>query len=275
MPPVPSYESTRTIANTYNRLGSLWDEMAHTSPFLINSYRLLDRCLSELVKTASPTRVLDMGCGSGAHSFYLGHHAKEVIGVDLSETQIGIAANRSAALDHVRFQVGNACRLPYRDESFDCVISYGDVISHIIDRYEEAIAEMARVARPNAIVTFEADTKWNLGLLYHPLELLDALRAKGVGHTTREWEGMRFKTFTYKELKAILAKHHLDILSCKGHNIFASLIPDRFLLEKGSRSLLGRLALGLGRLDLRLSNVYPFNRFGFNFVITARKRGHP
>jgi len=84
---------------------------------------------------------------------------------------------------------------------------------------------------------------------------------------------MRFKTFTWRELKDLMEANGLEIVSCRGHNIFASLIPDRYLLEKGKRSFLGRLALHLGKVDLALSGTSPFNRFGFNFVITARKRG--
>ena len=253
-------------------MGSGFDTLVETTPFLINCTRLYNHCLDTLTRTAIFSRVLDLGCGSGVQSFYLGNHAKEVVGIDLSERLIEIAANRCARYRHVRFQVGDACRLPFKDEQFDFIISYGDVISHIVDGYEQAISEMARVARPGAMITFEADTKWNLGILYHPLEILDALRAGSIGHATRQWEGMRFKTFTYRELSGLLAKYQLEIISCSGHNIFASLIPDRFLLEKGRRSLLGRVALLLGKLDLLLSGLYPFNRFGFNFIMTARKK---
>ena len=266
-----SDESTTTVRHVYDKMGSGFDDLVGTTPFLINCTHLYNHRLNQLTKTVL-SRVLDMGCGSGVQSFYLGEHAKEVIGLDLSEQLIAIAKKRCAQYDHVRFQVGDACRLPYQDKSFDFIVSYGDVVSHIVDRYEQAISEMARVARPGATVTFEVDTKWNLGLLYHPLELIDAIRAKGVGHATRTWEGMRFKTFTYKELKGLLEKYQLEIISCSGHNIFSSLIPDRFLLEKGRRSILGKVALLLGALDLYLSDLYPFNRFGFNFVITARRK---
>ncbi len=266
-------ESAKAVSQAYNTMGGGFDDLVEKTPFLMNCTNLYQLCLDQFAKMAPFSRVLDVGCGSGVQSFYLGAHAKEVIGVDLSEKLIEIARGRCAGLDHVQFQVGNACRLPYRDASFDFIISYGDVVSHIVDGYEEAIAEMARVARPGATITFEVDTKWNLGILYHPMELLDALNADGIGHATRTWEGMRFKTFTYTEIKGILEKHKLEILSCRGHNILASLIPDQFLLEKEGRSFLGTVALLLGRLDLSLSDVYPFNRFGFNFVITAKKRG--
>lgn len=268
-----SKPSSQTITKTYNDWGKEFDELVSETPFLMNSYLLYDLCIAELTKGKRFSRVLDVGCGSGLQSVHLAPHANEVVGIDLSKELIEVAKERCKAYDNVRFQVANACQLPFADASFDFLISYGDVLSHIIDGYEEAVAEMARVAKPGAIVTLETDTKWNFGIFYHGGELLDALRTPGKGHATREWEGMRFKTFTYRELEALLNKNGLEIISCRGHNILSSLIPDRYLLEKGKRSFMGKVALAVGKLDLALSGVYPFRRFGFNFVVTARKRG--
>ncbi len=268
-------ESTRVVAQAYDKMGGGFDDLVDTTPFLINCTRLYNLCLEKFTeKGAAPLgRVLDVGCGSGVQSFYLGPHATEVVGIDLSEELIKIAQKRCQGYQNVRFHVGDACNLPFPDQSFDFIISYGDVLSHIVEGYEKAVSEMARVAKAGAIITLETDTKWNFGIFYHPVELMEALRTPGIGHATRYWEGMRFKTFTYKELTALLSKYQLEMISCRGHNIFASLIPDRYLLEKGERTLLGRVALWLGQLDLMLSGTYPFNRFGFNFVITARKMG--
>ncbi len=265
-------EPAKAVADVYNHLGAEFDAMVEKTPFLINCTLLYNRCLEEFTKSLALLRVLDVGCGSGVQSTYLAPYAKEVVGVDLSEKLIEIAKDRCKEYPNTQFLLGNACQLPFPDQSFDFIISYGDVLSHIVQGYKEAVSEMARVAKPGARITFECDTKWNLGIFYHPMELLDALSVRGIGHATREWEGMRFKTFTYCEIKSLLEKNKLEIVSCRGHNILASLVPDRFLLEKGSRTLMGKVALLLGRVDLLLSGIYPFNRFGFNFIITAKKR---
>ncbi len=273
-----AYEASKTVSTAYDQMGAGFDALVEKTPFLINCTRLYNLCLQEFAKMVTARKtlfssVLDVGCGSGVQSFYLAPYAKEVTGIDLSPKLIEVAQDRCKQFEHLRFMVGDACNLPYPDQSFDFIISYGDVLSHIVEGYEKAVSEMARVAKFDALITFETDTKWNFGIFYHPSEIIEALKAKGIGHATRCWEGMRFKTFTYCELKALLEKNNLEIVSCRGHNIFASLIPDRYLLEKESRTLIGKLALLLGSLDLRLSGVYPFNRFGFNFIITARKKG--
>jgi ubiquinone/menaquinone biosynthesis C-methylase UbiE len=268
-----SEPTTESVAKVYNDWGKGFDDLVSETPFLMNSYLLYDLCLAELTKGKHYSRILDVGCGSGLQAIHLAPYADEVVGIDLSKELIEVAKDRCKAHPNVKFQVANACQLPFPDKSFDFLISYGDVLSHIVDGYEQAVAEMGRVAKPGAILTLETDTKWNFGIFYHPFEMIDALRVPGKGHATRVWEGMRFKTFTWRELKSLLEKNGFEILSCRGHNILASLIPDRYLLEKGKRTAIGRLALAIGKLDLVLSGTYPFNRFGFNFVVTAKKKG--
>ncbi|MEK7702729.1 MAG: methyltransferase domain-containing protein [Nitrospirota bacterium] len=264
-------ESAKVVATVYNKMGQEFDDLVETTPFLINCTRLYNLCLEEFSPSLLDARVLDVGCGSGVQSRALAPYAKEIIGIDLSESLVAIAKKRCSDYSHVQFQVANACALPFADQHFDFIVSYGDVVSHIVEGYEAAISEMARVTKSSGRITFEVDTKWNFGIFYNPSELMDALRVRGKGHATRDWEGMKFKTFTYCEIAAILEKNQLEIISCRGHNILASLIPDRFLLEKDRRSILGRLALFLGKIDLALSGIFPFNRFGFNFILTVRK----
>jgi len=44
------------------------------------------------------------------------------------------------------------------------------------------------------------------------------------------------------------------------------------VLEHNGRSLWGRMALALGKIDLYFSGVFPLNRFGFNTMVILRKR---
>ncbi len=260
------------VAKTYNQWGREFDRLVAEAPFLINCYRLYARRLEAITAGRRFPRALDVGCGSGTQSFFLASRADEVVGIDIASEWIEAARERCKNLSNIRFQVEDARKLPFPDASFDLVVSYGAVLSHIVEGYEDAVREIARVTRPGGSVTLEADTKWNLGMLYHPLEVIDALRTRGVGHSSRFWEGMYFKTFTLKELKALLERYGLAVEAVHGHNILASIVPDRWLLEKGGRSLIGRLALLLGGADLALSGTRPFSRFGFNFIVTCRKR---
>jgi len=260
------------VALAYKRLTEDYDRIIEHQPFFINAYALYDKLLSRILDGRRYHRILDVGCGNGAQTVRLARHGDEVIGIDIAEDLLSVARERCQNFAHVRFLKEDARQLPFESDSFDCILSYGDVLSHIVDDYEQALAEIGRVATQGAVISFEVDNKWNAGILYKPHELRAAILTRGKGHDTREWEGMRFKTFTHGELIRLLRKHGMQILECHAHNILASLVPDRYVLEQNGRSRWGSLALTLGKIDLRLSDYFPLNRFGFNTMIVAQKK---
>lgn len=69
-------------------------------------------------------RVLDLGCGDGRLALGLAPYAAEVDGLDPDAEVIAAArkAGRRSGRRNVRFKVGAAQRLPYRDAVFDVVI---------------------------------------------------------------------------------------------------------------------------------------------------------
>jgi len=260
------------IARAYKRLTEDYDRIIEQQPFFINAYALYDKLLRQILDGRRYDKILDVGCGNAAQTVRLARHGGEVIGVDIAEDLLSVARERCRTFPNVRFMKEDARKLPFPDRTFDCIISYGDVLSHITDGYEQALSEISRVSKPGAVISFEVDNKWNAGLLYKPSEFQDAIRRHGTGHDTREWEGMRFKTFTHRELAGLLKTHGFEIVGYHGHNILASLIPDRYVLEQDRRTFLGRLALIFGKIDLAVSGIFPFNRFGFNIMVIARKK---
>ncbi|HEY5649735.1 MAG TPA: class I SAM-dependent methyltransferase [Nitrospiria bacterium] len=265
--------SNEQVVSFYRQSTKDYDEVIASQPFFINSYALYDKLLVTLLNGRRYRKILDLGCGTGAQTVTLAGYGDEVVGVDIAEDLLALARKRCREFPNVRCVNEDARNLPFEDESYDFVVSYGDVLSHIWDGYEKALSEMVRVAKPGSIVTFEVDNKWNACLMYHPRELLEALCSPGRGHDTRVWEGLRFKTFTHPELVRMTNKYGLELLGYHGHNILASIIPDRFTLKSLNGNMLGRIALGLGKIDMRLSGVFPFNRLGFNSMVVTRKKG--
>jgi ubiquinone/menaquinone biosynthesis C-methylase UbiE len=95
--------------------------------------------------------VLDVGCGTGhlAATVAAGSRARTVCAIDLAPAYIEYAQSQYADRG-VRFETGDACALPYRDASFDRVLSL--LMLHFVPQAPQAIAEMRRVARPGATV---------------------------------------------------------------------------------------------------------------------------
>ncbi|MFC1928294.1 methyltransferase domain-containing protein [Chloroflexota bacterium] len=100
---------------------------------------------------------LDIACGSGFGSHYLKKGgARMVVGGDISPEGIEYA-NRNYAEDNVRFQILDAQRLPFENDSFDVIVSHG-TIEHL-PRPTQFLGECYRVLRPGGILICSAPNK--------------------------------------------------------------------------------------------------------------------
>ncbi|MGK2933039.1 MAG: class I SAM-dependent methyltransferase [Solirubrobacterales bacterium] len=100
-----------------------------------------------------PERVLDVGCGTGAATFFLAREypRARIRGVDLSPKMID-QANSRIGLDpeaRVAFRVGSAHELPYPDENFDLVAQTNMPVF---------FAEIDRVLRPGGSVVIASSS---------------------------------------------------------------------------------------------------------------------
>jgi len=96
-------------------------------------------------------RVLDVGCGTGSLSFFLGNDLTmhSVHGIDLTPDFIAYAKRKNDD-NRLTFQVGDACSLPFPDATFDHALSM--LVLQFVPRPDVAIGEMRRVTRPGGIV---------------------------------------------------------------------------------------------------------------------------
>ena len=96
-------------------------------------------------------RVLDVGCGTGNLAFAIARRSnvKAVCGIDSTTAFIDSATNKNSD-PRIEFRVGDAGALPFRDGTFDKVLSL--LVLHFVPKAELAIKEMRRVARPGATV---------------------------------------------------------------------------------------------------------------------------
>jgi SAM-dependent methyltransferase len=116
--------------------------------------------LVETLRPRSGNRILDVGCGEGLAEVTIGRlHISQIrlFGIDLVVSKV--AAARQAAASHNQravFAAADACRLPFRNASFDSLYCVA-VLQHIAD-VDAAVAEFARVtARGGRVVAVEPD----------------------------------------------------------------------------------------------------------------------
>jgi SAM-dependent methyltransferase len=120
----------------FDRLAPVWDSMRRPEAFAA-----LERALETL--TAAPKRVLDLGTGTGLAAFVVARRFPEadVVGVDLAAGMVEQARQRTPPelVERVRFEQGDAAKLPFEDGAFDLV-----QLANMIPFFDE----LARVTAP-------------------------------------------------------------------------------------------------------------------------------
>ncbi|WP_374025932.1 class I SAM-dependent methyltransferase [Mycobacterium sp. HNNTM2301] len=100
------------------------------------------------------TKVIDVGCGAGRHAFEAYRRGADVVAFDRDEAELrsvdtilrAMAETGEAPVGaSAKVVVGDALKLPYADETFDCVIA-SEILEHI-PRDDDAIAELIRVLK--------------------------------------------------------------------------------------------------------------------------------
>jgi ubiquinone/menaquinone biosynthesis C-methylase UbiE len=92
-------------------------------------------------------KVLEIGCGNGADGVMFAQAGAEYTGVDLTEAAVEATRIHFQVMGlKGTFQIENAERLSFPDESFDFVYSHG--VLHHTPHPENAFSELRRVLKP-------------------------------------------------------------------------------------------------------------------------------
>lgn len=96
-------------------------------------------------------RILDAGCGTGRHVLFFQEQGYETHGVDISPEAIEIG-NKLLLSKNLKpnLRTGDITKLPFEDEFFDVVVSFG-VLDHILfSEAKKSIDEIYRVCEKGA-----------------------------------------------------------------------------------------------------------------------------
>lgn len=125
----------------------------------VGYHKLIDDQAAELVRRVGEGReCLEVGCGTGLILERVASFASRAEGVDLSPGMLEKASARGLTV-----QESDATSLPFEDASFDVAYSF-KVLAHV-PKFDEAVAEMARVVRPGGHLVFDIYNRDSLRFL--------------------------------------------------------------------------------------------------------------
>lgn len=131
---------------------------------------MADEALS-LLDLSGPERVLDVGCGDGRITAEIAGRLPQgaVVGVDRSSEMIAFASRRADryALLHLRFEVADARRLPFREE-FDLVVSFNAL--HWIPEQDQALRSIRSALKPGGTAQLRLVPKGELKSIENVLD---------------------------------------------------------------------------------------------------------
>jgi ubiquinone/menaquinone biosynthesis C-methylase UbiE len=181
-------------------------------------------------------RVLDIGTGSGRLAIELAK-AKgcdfEIVGLDVSANMLKKArenARQAGVENKISFVLGNGSALPFREQSFDLVMSYASL--HHWFRPIQVFNESQRVAGPQGRIIIRDNQRVNENPFWGAF-VWTLSRFMNKRHR-ENWPGVIKASYTVKELQAMMRNSSLE-----NYRISTDFIKFDVCVETGGKSLSG------------------------------------
>ena len=111
--------------------------------------------LKKMLPPFTGKTVLDLGCGYGWHCIYAAEQgAKRVVGTDISEKMLGIAAAKTKS-ENVEYQCAAMEELDFKPASFDVVLS--SLALHYIEDFRAMSQKIYQWLKPGGDFVFSAE----------------------------------------------------------------------------------------------------------------------
>jgi ubiquinone/menaquinone biosynthesis C-methylase UbiE len=139
--------------------GNTYDKYGSTNPVVKRLMAGFHRSLDELWEEASPSSVLDVGCGEGVLTERFAERVDggHVVGMDLDDPKLR-AEWTARTRSNLEFRALAGPDLPFSDNEFDIACAL-EVLEHVPDP-EHTLAEVVRVARRHVLVSVPREPLW-------------------------------------------------------------------------------------------------------------------
>ncbi len=183
----------------FDRIASSYDKWYDT-PLGKYAHELEKELILQFAAPKKGERILDVGCGTGIYAIELAKMGLDVTCYDRSRNMLRVSWNKAQERRiHMNFVLGTAEKLPFRDRSFDLIISITTL--EFIEHPALVVNEMKRVLRRSGRIVLGVLNSWSSWAIerklkslvresvfkyarfYNPLELTTMLRPMKV-----EWD---------------------------------------------------------------------------------------
>ena len=175
-------------------------------------------------------KILDLGCGIGIYTKILIKKRAKVKGIDISEEEIKIAKRENPK---VEFRIGDAEKLPYKNEEFDIVLA-ALVLEHF-NNWNKVLAEIRRVLRKNGLFIFSIGNPVTNCISINNKKRLKIKREyfKEIKTKSKWWEGIYMIWYhkTYGTIVKSLVKNNFELVNyedAKPANKSKKLFPEYY-----------------------------------------------
>jgi len=129
----------------YSIMRQLPDWLKRPVPFIVDSLSLFKEYGSQVF--------LDLGCGAGRNSIYLGKEGFCVVGIDISQSALKKTKvwSKTEGIPNLKVLRGSMTSLPFVKHAFDVVISVSVVHHGLRKDIEKALNEIHTVLRDNGL----------------------------------------------------------------------------------------------------------------------------
>jgi SAM-dependent methyltransferase len=160
-------------------------------------------------------RVLDAGAGPGRFTLELLRLGAHVTALDISPGQLELLRARVPDVEAMLGDITDLSRFP--DDAFDVTVCFGGPLSYVVDRADEAVAELARVTKGGGHVLVSVMGLAGAVIHYAPI-IVELAQRDGTAKSLEiartgllpEGDGyghLAMRMYLWEELEALLAEH--------------------------------------------------------------------
>ena len=155
--------------------------------------------------------VLDIGCGWGREIKELAPFCKKIIALDNDAREIETAKSYLKNIQNVEFEIQDAKKTSFPDESFDIIISVGNTFGNLGDDKEKVLQEMKRLIKKDGKILLSVYSKGANSKRATAYESI-GLKIKTIENGKILFEdGLISEEFSKDELREIFEKFQLKV----------------------------------------------------------------